>query len=365
VACALLWANLDPAEYHRVVHGRIIGGATLHFLTNEIFMVLFFGMAAVEIVRSVLPGGPLHPLRRAVNPLFATAGGVLGPALIYLGLNRLFGNPALARGWGIPTATDIALAWLVARAVFGGRHPAVSFLLLLAVADDAIGLAIIALFYPDPTVPAEPAWLALTAAGMLAAYLLRRKKVASYWPYLFAGGGLSWAGLFRAHLHPALALVFVAPFMPAGRRGEPVLFEGDPSDLSTLARFEHDWKVVVDFGMFLFGLVNTGVPFSDVGAATWLVLSSLAAGKTLGIFLFARAAAAAGFPLPERIGNKELVLTGLVAGIGLTVAVFVAGEAFVDVRLQGAAKMGALLSGAAAPAAILLGRALRIPRRTR
>ncbi len=78
----------------------------------------------------------------------------------------LWGEGSLSRGWGIPTATDIALAWLVARAVFGKGHPAINFLLLLAVADDAIGLGIIAVFYGDPSNPARPEWLGLVAAGM-------------------------------------------------------------------------------------------------------------------------------------------------------------------------------------------------------
>lgn len=171
---------------------------------------------------------------------------------------------------------------------------------------------------------------------------------------------MSWAGLFKANLHPALALVFIAPFLPHGRKGEPELFEGDPRDLSTLSRFEHEWKVVVDFGMFLFGLVNAGVGFSDIGVPTWLVLVSLFAGKTLGICGFALAGRMLGFPAPERLGGKELLLVGMIAGMGLTVSLFIAGEAFADPRIQGAAKMGALLSGAIAPVAIGLGYLLKV-----
>ncbi len=360
VFCGLGWANLAPDRYNRIVHEKIFNLASLHFVTNDLFMVFFFGIAAVEIVRSCLPGGPLHPIRKAVSPLLATAGGIAGPVAVYLGLNHAFGSPELARGWGIPTATDIALAWLVARAVFGKRHPAVAFLLLLAVADDAVGLAIIAVFYPDPAVPAAPAWLLLTAAGMVSGYILRKRDVRSYWPYLLLGGTLSWAGLFQAHLHPALALVFIAPFLPHGRKGEAELFEGDPRDLSALSRFEHEWKVVVDFGMFLFGLVNAGVGFSVVGFPTWLVLISLLAGKAIGICGFAAAGRVLGFPPPERLGGKELLLVGMIAGMGLTVSLFIAGEAFADPQVQGAAKMGALLSGAIAPVAIGLGYLLKV-----
>ena len=126
---------------------------TMHFLVNDIFMVFFFGIAAKEITEACLPGGSLNPIRKAINPLFGTLGGVLGPAGVYLLLNAVMGRPEWSKGWGIPTATDIALAWLVARFLFGKGHAAVSFLLLLAVADDGIGLGIIAVAYPDPAHP--------------------------------------------------------------------------------------------------------------------------------------------------------------------------------------------------------------------
>lgn len=362
VITALVWANLNPQEYHAFVDQPFLGGMNLHFVVNELFMVLFFGIAAVEITQSCLPGGDLNPLRKAINPLLATLGGVIGPVAVYLGLNAIIGDPALTRGWGIPTATDIALAWLAARFVFGAGHPAVSFLLLLAVADDAIGLAIIAVFYPDPGHPTEPMWLFLMMVGIVIAYIMRGAKTKSYWPYVLLGGGLSWTGLFMAHLHPALALVFIIPFLPHPPKETGHLFEDDPRDTSTLARFEHDWKIVVDFGLFLFGLANAGVGFSSMGTATWLVLTALLVGKTVGIFAMGFLGQILGFPLPDRVGTKELVLTGLVAGTGLTVALFVAGVAFVEPDIQGSAKMGALFSGGAALLAVVLGRVLNVRR---
>lgn len=362
VLVALVWANLSPESYHHFDHDPLVGPLSFHFLTNDIFMVLFFGIAAAEITQSCLPGGDLHPVNRAVNPLLATLGGVVGPVLVYLGLNALIGEPGLARGWGIPTATDIALAWLVARIVFGDRHPAISFLLLLAIADDAIGLAIIAIFYPDPAHPAQPLWLLSTAAGMGTAYALRRFDVRGYWPYLLAGGSLSWIGLFKAHLHPALSLVFIVPFLPHPRRETLHIFEENPADQSAMSRFEHEWKVVVDFGLFMFGLANAGVRFSSIGSVTWLVLASLVIGKSGGIYLMGRLGQRLGYPLPARVGTKELLLVGVIAGIGMTVALFVAGEAFSDPVIQGAAKMGALLSAVCAPLALALGRVMGIRR---
>ena len=325
-------------------------------------MVLFFGIAAAEITQSCLPGGDLYPIRQALNPLLATLGGVAGPALVYFLLNRLCGSPALANGWGIPTATDIALSWLMARLVFGNNHPAISYLLLLAIVDDGIGLAIIAIFYPDPAHPVLPIWLLLTGLGMVAAYLLRHGKARSYWPYLLVGGILSWLGLYLAHLHPALALVFIVPFLPHARRGEKRLFVEDPRVRSTIANFVQDWKVVVDFGLFMFGLANAGVVFAEVAPVTFLVLGALLLGKTGGVFCGGCLGVLLGYPLPAHMGRRELFVTGIVAAIGFTVALFVAGEAFTDSALQGAAKMGAAMSIGAAAVAWLAARLMRIPR---
>ena len=360
VLAALLWANSDPQSYNCFLYNNFLGRLNFHFLTNDIFMVFFFGIAAVEITQSCLPGGDLNPLKKAMNPLFSTIGGIVGPAIVYLTLNSIIGSDSLLRGWGIPTATDIAFAWLVARAVFGERHPAVSFLLLLAVADDGIGLAIIAVFYPNPNFPVEPFWLFLTAAGMLTAYILRRFKVHDYRLYILLGGVLSWAGLFKAHLHPALALVFIIPFLPHAKREYKHFFEEDLKDRSPLAQFEHEWKVIVDFGLFMFGLANSGVAFSAVGPATWLVFLSLLVGKSVGIFVLGSVAEKLGFPLPAGMKKRDLLVAGVIAGFGFTVALFVAGEAFTDPALQAAAKMGAMLSFIVAVVAIILGKLLNI-----
>jgi len=348
VVVAILWANLAPDVYHEFIEEPLIGSLSFHFISNELFMVLFFGIAAVEITQSCLPGGSLNPFSRAVNPIMGTLGGVIGPIVIYHILNMLFGSKELSHGWGIPTATDIALAWLSARMVFGAKHPAVSYLLLLAVADDAIGLAIIAIFYPNPNIPVEPFWLLLTVAGMAVAFILRRIKIRSYWPYVIAGGSLSWFGLHSAHLHPALALVFIIPFLPHASSEKAGLFEDDPTDRSALHKFEHEWKIFVDFGLFMFGLANAGVEFSSVGPVTWFVLCALIAGKAIGVFSFGWLAARFGFFLPRGMQKKDLIIAGILAGTGFTVALFVSGEAFTDPVTKGAAKMGAMFSICAA-----------------
>ncbi len=375
VVVALIAANLAPEWYEHAIHWMPFGNVsilghelTLHVLVNDFFMVLFFGMAGKEITESFLPGGALSPMSKAVNPLFATLGGVVGPvAVFFTGLYFLFptgifgeGNDwgELQRGWGVPTATDIALAWLVARAVFGKSHPAVNFLLLLAVADDAIGLGIIAIFYGDPVHPVQPQYLLLLLAAMAMAFGMRKIGVKSWVPYITLAGPVAWTGLVLAHLHPALALVFIVPFLPGPRRDTGLFMDVDEVDRmgedlaadlhmghSPLHKFEHDLKIFVDLGLFFFAFTNAGVQLAVIGPMTWLILGSLVIGKTAGITGLGWLATKMGFPLPDQMGMKELAVAGFVAALGLTVALFVAGAAFIDPVLLGQAKMGALFSG--------------------
>ena len=388
VVLGLVAANVDHHWYETVVdfhpfgdHAYVFGHAwTIHFIINGMFMCLFFGIAAKEIAESALPGGVLNPLRRAINPLAGTLGGIFGPVGLYFLLTWIiYGGTdefaAVANGWAIPTATDIALAWLVARVVFGPMHPAVNFLLLLAVADDAIGLVIIAVFYPDPHHPVEPVWLALVLGGMAAVYILRRFRV-PWWPvYILVGGTLSWIGLAKAGVEPALALVPIVPFLPHSGHDEDHAGEGEPSheteapphpganhhSQSVLEQFEHQLKLFVDFGLFFFAFANAGVPFTSIGWVTMMVLASLIVGKAIGVTLLSWAAARIGFPLPPGMGVRHLVVTGVVAGLGLTVALFVAGKAFPgDSPFQEPGKMGAVFSIGAALVAFVLGKLLNV-----
>jgi Na+:H+ antiporter, NhaA family len=102
VLIAIMWANLAPAGYHEFLKQPLVGGLSFHAITNELFMALFFGVAAVEVTQSCLPGGGLNPPSRAVNPLLGTLGGVLGPVAVYLGLNALMGGLNCATGGASP-----------------------------------------------------------------------------------------------------------------------------------------------------------------------------------------------------------------------------------------------------------------------
>jgi len=381
VLVAVIWANVSPHSYHAAVHAPfhqfgewMQAGShmeadhdswthffTMHFLINDVFMVVFFGIAAKEITEACLPNGALNPVSKAINPLFATAGGVIGPIGMFLGLNYMFGKAEWMNGWGVPTATDIALAWLVVRCLFGKSHPAVSFLLLLAVADDAIGLGIIAIGYPDPNHPTQWSQLVWLIPGMGTALGLRLWKVKNWVPYIVIGGGFAWWALFSAHLHPALALVFIVPFLPGPSHDEGLYQSlAGSHGHSPLESFEHDLKRLVDFGLFFFALANAGVAFGEVNGLSWIILASLIAGKTIGITAFSLGAHAIGFRLPPGMTAGHVVVTSVVAGLGLTVALFVSGQAFTDPGLQGAARMGAVFSVAAAGLAVLVRNAFRL-----
>jgi NhaA family Na+:H+ antiporter len=350
---ALVWANLDRNTYVQLANA-------LYFGVNEIGMAFFFALATKEVVEATAPGGALHSPRRAAMPLAAAVGGMLVPALIFLGLTMVFDRPNLERGWAIPCATDIAFSYLAARIVFGEKHPAIPFLLLLAIADDALGLLIIAAFYP--TGPLHPInFLILVSAGMLCGWWLKRRGVLNFWPYILIAGTLSWIGFYRGGLHPALALVPIMPFLPHAER-DPGLFVEDASLHDTLDEFGYWWRRPVDVILFFFGLANAGVTFTHAGAGTWFVLLAILIGKPVGIVAFTALSTVGGLQLPKGVTWRALTVVGIIAGIGFTVALFFATAAFPYGRLLDETKMGALLSFAALAIGLAAARMLKVGR---
>jgi Na+:H+ antiporter, NhaA family len=345
---AVVWANVDWHSYDAVAH-------PLHFWINDVGMVFFFALAAKEVFEATLPGGPLASPRHALSPLAAAVGGMVAPALIYIALVLTRGPADLARGWAIPCATDIAFSAMVARVVFPAAHPAIPFLLLLAIADDALGLVILALFYPSG--PLSPFVLAgLMTAAVLAAMWLRRRRTQSFWPYVIGPGALSWAALYFGGFHPALALVPIVPFMPHSAVDLGLFDAREEYRLDTLDRFEHWWRTPVQFVLLFFGFANAGVPFEQIGPGTYYVVAGLILGKPLGIVLFSSAARLVGGRLPPGLRLGDLLVVGVAASIGFTVALFFATAAFPPGMLLAETKMGALFSFAAAPLAIIVAR---------
>ncbi len=403
-AVALLWANTNPETYHRFVDfviwdHAIIGHAhynaagvlehrtlTLQFLVNDVLMAFFFAMAAKEVWEAIiLKEGSLRG-KKAATPLIATLGGMVGPVTVYLGLAFFLGSEtysAVANGWAIPTATDIAFSFLVGRVIFGAGHPAVRFLLLLAIADDALGLIILAIFYPTGAL--APGWLLLSLAAALGAYALFNRlpqrmdrgvqtrpastwvrRNLSFWPYLIAGT-LSWFGFQQSGLHPALGLLPIVATMPHAERSFGIFAHTEQYLTDLLNDAAQRLKPMVEVVLFFFGLLNAGVEFTSIGSPTWLVLAGLLIGKPVGIFTFGWLAAhPLGLGLPRGMRTLDLIVIGCVAAIGFTVSLFIGSVAFDRdamlgaVNVQKAAKMGALFSFFAALMAIIAAKLARV-----
>ncbi|MBI3492694.1 MAG: Na+/H+ antiporter NhaA [Acidobacteria bacterium] len=350
----LAWANVAGRSYERFADA-------LHFVVNDVGMAFFFALATKEVVEATAPGGALSSARRAATPILAALGGMIVPAAIYLVIVRTAGEPGLARGWAIPSATDIAFSYLTARFVLGPRHPAIPFLLLLAIADDAFGLLILAGFYPIGELhPREFVVLLLSAAAI--AYWLRRRGVLSFWPYVIVAGSLSWLAFWRGGFHPALALVPIVPFLPHAAR-DPGLFVDAPATAhDTLSELERWWKTPVEWVLFAFGLVNAGVPFESVGVGTWAVLAAILVGKPIGIVGLTLLANATGLGLSRDLGWRDVFVAGCAAAIGFTVALFFATAAFPAGPFLAQTKTGALLSVAGALMATIAAAGLRVGR---
>ncbi len=394
---ALVWANTDAASYHHFVEYELFSSdwigafhvessghttrvVTLHYLINDMLMAFFFAIAAKEVWEAVaLKNGSLRG-KKALTPLFATAGGMLGPVSVYLGLALIMGSDtysAVANGWAIPTATDIAFSYLVGRIVFGAGHPAVRFLLLLAIADDAVGLIILAVFYPSGEL--APLWLLLSLGAAIGVFVIfnwlpRRldrgnqlrpvstwvRKRLSFLPYALAAAA-SWFGFSQAGLEPALGLLPIVPTIPHADRAFGLFAAAEQHLTDLLNKIEHWLKTPVEVILFFFGLANAGVEFSSIGDATYLVLAGLLIGKPFGIFLFGWAAAKPmRLGLPGGMRISDLFIIGCIAAIGFTVSLFIASVAFENGPVQEAAKMGALFSFAAAIVSIVVGRLFRV-----
>jgi NhaA family Na+:H+ antiporter len=319
-----------------------------HFV-NDALMAIFFFVVGMEIKRELVLGELSSP-RRAALPVFGALGGMIVPAGIYAALH--WAGPAL-RGWGIPMATDIAFA-VAALGIFGARVPSglKVFLLALAIADDIGAVVVIALFYATGV---DPQWLAVVAAGLALCVFLPRFGVRSYGVYVLVGT-LVWYATLKSGVHATIGGVLLGLLTPA----RP-LAGAEHAPVDDLVHRLHPWVAFVI--MPLFALCNAGVALdaSSLGdtqtqRVAIAVVLGLLLGKPVGITLFAWLAVRSGVAeLPSRVGWSQILGAGLLAGIGFTVALFIAALAFEDGRLVAGAKVGIL---AASLLATLLGTAV-------
>jgi NhaA family Na+:H+ antiporter len=388
------WAGSYVSFWHTPIGIRIgeFGfERSLEWFVNDVLMVIFFFVVGMEIRRE-LHHGELSEWRRAALPAAGAVGGMLAPALLYL---AVAGAPGTRSGWGVPMATDIAFA-VGLLTLLGSRVPPALRVLLLALAiiDDLGAILVIALFYSTGV---ELAGLLLAGAGLAGVFVLQwlggRIKLVYVVPALVV-----WAGIHSAHVHPTIAGVLIGFATPvrawlgpdgflAGvqhelnclQRGRgPVAFHDLYVSLRrvSVARREavspadglieglHPW---VAFGIMpLFALANAGVSLGGApldAEATRIIAGvtlGLLLGKPLGILLACWASVRVGIAaLPVGITGRHLLVLGIVAGVGFTMALFIAQLAFPDARMLAAAKLGVLgASAAAGVLGLVLGRLL-------
>ena len=301
---------------------------TVQKFINYALMTIFFFVVGLEIKRE-LTSGHLTSVKKALMPFLAALGGVTFPAIIYLSI----AGGVAAGGWGVPVATDIALA-VGLLTMIGSRVPESLriFLLALAVIDDIVAILIIALVYSDGILIN---WLISGAAVVVFIYLLRRFDIKSTAVYIFFGIIL-WFTLYKTGVHPTLAGVILGMMTP----NTPKVESGSESVIEWLEDRFHPASAF--FVVPLFAFANTGVAISldtlelsSTSLVAWGIFLGLVVGKPLGI-LFSTVLANRFkiADMPEGASKSMITATGSAAGIGFTVAIFIAQIAFDDRQTQ-------------------------------
>jgi NhaA family Na+:H+ antiporter len=313
-------------------------------------MTIFFFVVGLEIKREI-SSGHLSKLKQAAAPFFAAIGGMAVPALIYLAI----AGDVAPEGWAIPVATDIALAVgvlaLMGSTVTQGLK---AFLLALAVIDDIGAILIIALVYSSGVIFS---WILAGALAIVATLALQRLKVMKIYVYVFVGA-LLWYSLYKAGLHPTLAGVIMGVLAPATPIQDKNWSDSEDGEVTIVEKLEarfHGLSTL--FVVPVFAFANSGVELSRTALSdaldspvAWGIMAGLVLGKPLGVFLTSKVVSRARLAeLPEDGDGLKLIATGSTAGIGFTVAIFIAKLAFDPGATQDLAVtaviFGSLLSG--------------------
>jgi Na+:H+ antiporter, NhaA family len=337
-AVALVWANIG-GSYLSFWHTELTLGVgslsiteDLQHWVNDGLMALFFFVVALEVKREFVTGD-LRDRRTATVPVLAALGGAALPAIVFA-LLTLGGEGA--SGWAIPTATDIAFAVGVL-ALLGDRVPAGVKLLLLtiAVVDDVVAIAVIAIFYSSGI---SLAWLVAVVAGLAAIVALRAlgvRRVIAYVPL----GIFVWVAMLESGVHATIAGVAVGLLMPAHPiDGRQVLEEVED-------RLHPFSSLLV---IPLFALANAGIVLdsSTISAAAesriaWAIAIGLVLGKLLGIAGTILLVARLGIGrLPDGVRTQHVWGIAALGGIGFTVSLFIAQLAYSDPLTIDTAKFG-------------------------
>lgn len=349
-AIALVWANTAGESYFTMSH-------RLSFAVNEIGMALFFGLLTQEIVEAMMPHGALHTWRRWGTAVAAAAGGTIGAAVVFLLYVQWRYESLLATAWPVACAIDAAAAYYVLK-IIAPKTGVLPFVLLLAIVTDTFSAILVGFHEAGTTSRSGGVMLLLLALAVAAT--LRAQRVRSFWPYLTIAGTLSWFACYAEGIHPALALVPIVPFLPHEPRRLD-LFADPPPDDDT-HHYEHEWNVLVQVVLLLFGLVNAGVLVRGYGTGTWALLAAALVGRPAGILIGVAVALALGLKLPARVGWRQLLVVAFATSSGFTFALFFATGLFPIGPALAEIKIGALASVAGAVLAFAAARALRVGR---
>ena len=295
---------------------------------NYALMTIFFFVVGLEIKRE-LTAGHLASMKKALMPFIAALGGIAFPAIIYLSI----AGGVAAGGWGVPVATDIALA-VGLLSMMGSRVPESLriFLLALAVIDDIGAILIIALVYSDGILIN---WLISAAAVIAFIFLIKKLNVQSTTVYILIGVIL-WFTLYKTGVHPTLAGVILGLITPNTSK----VTGGSESVIEWLEDRFHPASSF--FVVPLFAFANTGVEINldtlnlaSTSLVAWGIFLGLVVGKPLGIlFSTVLAGRLKIADIPDGASKSMVTATGSAAGIGFTVAIFIAQIAFDDQQTQ-------------------------------
>lgn len=289
---------------------------------NDGFMAIFFLLVGLEIKREMIEG-ELNTFSKSILPAIAAIGGMLVPALIYIGFN--WSDKMALRGWAIPTATDIAFS-LGILAVLGRRvAPSLKiFLTALAIFDDIGAIVIIAIFYTQHI----SIILLLIATGLLVLlFIFNRLNITHFAPY-FLVGIILWICVLKSGVHATLAGIALALAIP--------MRDVKNHEISPLRDLEHKLHPWVAFAILpLFAFANAGVSFKGItmkelfGSIPIGIALGLFVGKQIGIWGASMIGIKAGFAkMPKGASGMGIYGVGLVAGVGFTMSLFIGGLAF-------------------------------------
>ena len=314
-------------------------------IINYLFMSIFFFVVGLEIKRE-LTTGHLATLKKAMLPFVAAIGGMAFPALIYLAI----AGQIAPGGWGVPVATDIALA--VGLLTMIGPSVAASlrsFLLALAVIDDIGAILIIAFVYSTGI---NFSWLVAALLSIAFIAILKKARVTSMIVYSLFAFTL-WFSLYKTGVHPTLAGVILGLLTPNIARQQTNLDDIEDGSVSVIEWLEHKFHPVSTFIVVpVFAFANTGVAITSESIKTasqsliaWGIFFGLVIGKPLGVLFASLLAKRINVAdLPEGVTKFSLVATGSAAGIGFTVAIFIANLAFKDSQTQDIAVLAVIVA---------------------